>query len=508
LCFFSEEEYDLDVVGSPFHMAPEVLNHKPYNMKADVFSYGIILCEIITMSPGADPEDVPRSNDFGLAVEDFSGMVSDCPSSLLDLTVRCCQLNPRERPSFDNIVKALDIMLDSFVTSDDDILCGDAHGDYSLYLDDSLICTCKFYENYLNEAENYGINDVELGVEVFKDRFGSVRKRASRRVLKNKLQRCRNCGGRVWKSHDKNVEAGFELDDRTVEKSGECSTDPYVTPPREMQTMPLFQSEYSAGSLFDKSQDAAEFSKLVDNTPGKLPKFFTNMLRSRRAKKGIKDVKRRWRKSFHEIFSSQPNYSEGTHKWASIDGKNQERIASPSLFSDERVGSPVKNEAFDFNEKNEKPKCEKHEKQEKQRKPSKFRRKPDQRQASQKSVDTLANDESLSRDTVRHNSTDTDNDSLNPTNGVESSSVTLRQKESRLRKKLAVSVDSLDKLSITDDTEETQRSRRYSMPYRRSRHSRTQSVETPGPTLQKKNSSSRILNFLRKKSFGSPRDKE
>ena len=33
LCFFSEEEYDLDVVGSPFHMAPEVLNHKPYNMK-------------------------------------------------------------------------------------------------------------------------------------------------------------------------------------------------------------------------------------------------------------------------------------------------------------------------------------------------------------------------------------------------------------------------------------------------------------------------------------------
>ena len=30
--------------------------------KADVFSYGIILCEIITMSPGADPEDVPRSN--------------------------------------------------------------------------------------------------------------------------------------------------------------------------------------------------------------------------------------------------------------------------------------------------------------------------------------------------------------------------------------------------------------------------------------------------------------
>ena len=27
-----------------------------------MFSFGIILCEIITMSPGADPDDVPRSN--------------------------------------------------------------------------------------------------------------------------------------------------------------------------------------------------------------------------------------------------------------------------------------------------------------------------------------------------------------------------------------------------------------------------------------------------------------
>ena len=40
-------------------MAPEVLNGKPYDEKADVFSYGIVLCEIISRLD-ADPDDIPR----------------------------------------------------------------------------------------------------------------------------------------------------------------------------------------------------------------------------------------------------------------------------------------------------------------------------------------------------------------------------------------------------------------------------------------------------------------
>ena len=47
------------VVGNPYWMAPELLNGKSYDEKADVFSYGIVLCEIVSRQD-ADPDDLRR----------------------------------------------------------------------------------------------------------------------------------------------------------------------------------------------------------------------------------------------------------------------------------------------------------------------------------------------------------------------------------------------------------------------------------------------------------------
>ncbi|KAF4793124.1 Dual specificity testis-specific protein kinase 2 [Turdus rufiventris] len=54
------EKEPLAVVGSPYWMAPEVLRGEIYNEKADVFAYGIILCETIARVP-ADPDYLPRT---------------------------------------------------------------------------------------------------------------------------------------------------------------------------------------------------------------------------------------------------------------------------------------------------------------------------------------------------------------------------------------------------------------------------------------------------------------
>lgn len=97
----------LSVVGSPFWMAPEVLRDEPYNEKADVFSYGIILCEIIARIQ-ADPDYLPRTENFGLDYHAFQHMVGDCPADFLQHAFNCCNMDPKLRPSFPDIVKRLE----------------------------------------------------------------------------------------------------------------------------------------------------------------------------------------------------------------------------------------------------------------------------------------------------------------------------------------------------------------------------------------------------------------
>lgn len=105
------EKEPLAVVGSPYWMAPEVLRGEIYNEKADVFAYGIILCETIARVP-ADPDYLPRTEDFGLDVTAFRTMVGiDCPAAFLQLAFHCCSMEPTSRPSFLEITQCLEGVL-------------------------------------------------------------------------------------------------------------------------------------------------------------------------------------------------------------------------------------------------------------------------------------------------------------------------------------------------------------------------------------------------------------
>lgn len=92
------------VVGNPYWMAPEMLNGKRYDEKVDIFSFGIVLCEIIGQV-NADPECLPRTQDFGLNVRKFMEkfLPDDCPPAFFPLAVACCDLTPDNRPPFQKL---------------------------------------------------------------------------------------------------------------------------------------------------------------------------------------------------------------------------------------------------------------------------------------------------------------------------------------------------------------------------------------------------------------------
>jgi len=96
-------------IGSPFFMAPEILLGKQYNEKADVFSYGVVLVEIVTRA-NAPPDTMERSASSGYTLN-FDKLrphiPPECPPEFLKLARLCLRVSPDERPTFK---QALDIL--------------------------------------------------------------------------------------------------------------------------------------------------------------------------------------------------------------------------------------------------------------------------------------------------------------------------------------------------------------------------------------------------------------
>ncbi|XP_065082537.1 uncharacterized protein cdi isoform X2 [Ochlerotatus camptorhynchus] len=102
----------LDTVGSPYWMSPECLKGQWYDQTSDVFSYGIILCELIARIE-ADPDFMPRTDSFGLDYIVFADLCpNDTPPAFLRLAFYCCTYDPKSRPTFTECIKKCTLLSD------------------------------------------------------------------------------------------------------------------------------------------------------------------------------------------------------------------------------------------------------------------------------------------------------------------------------------------------------------------------------------------------------------
>ncbi|KAI3924157.1 hypothetical protein MKX01_029692 [Papaver californicum] len=99
------------VAGTPEWMAPEVLRDEPSNEKSDIYSFGVILWELVTMQPPW----VNLNAAQVVAAVGFKNRRLDIPNNVnpqvAELIEACWAYEPWKRPSFASIMETLKAMI-------------------------------------------------------------------------------------------------------------------------------------------------------------------------------------------------------------------------------------------------------------------------------------------------------------------------------------------------------------------------------------------------------------
>ena len=132
-------------------MAPEVFEGNTYTEKCDIFSWGIILWEVLTRRL---PFDEIRGNDLRVLWAIHSGRrpppILDCPEILENLMNRCWNKDTSVRPTMSEIVETMTFMQKFFPEATDPLVFPDE-------VDDTENSSC-----YESAKENVTKSEVSL----------------------------------------------------------------------------------------------------------------------------------------------------------------------------------------------------------------------------------------------------------------------------------------------------------------------------------------------------------
>mmetsp|Transcript_103225 Transcript_103225/g.322971 ORF Transcript_103225/g.322971 Transcript_103225/m.322971 type:complete len:301 (+) Transcript_103225:68-970(+) len=98
-----------NAAGTCHWMAPEVFTGTSYDEKVDVYSYAMILFEIVCREIPFEEEEPAIVGRLTVEGErpDLEAVPPDCPAPLRALMIQCWDHEPKRRPPFDEILKTL-----------------------------------------------------------------------------------------------------------------------------------------------------------------------------------------------------------------------------------------------------------------------------------------------------------------------------------------------------------------------------------------------------------------
>jgi serine/threonine protein kinase len=105
-----EENATMTRCGTPCWTAPEVIRGEKYSEKADVFSFGIIMWEVLTRR-----QPFAGRNFMGVSLDVLEGrrpqVPNDCVPAFKRLMKQCWHADAARRPAMEEVIRQLDFMI-------------------------------------------------------------------------------------------------------------------------------------------------------------------------------------------------------------------------------------------------------------------------------------------------------------------------------------------------------------------------------------------------------------
>jgi len=110
LARFIEKAGHMTSCGTPTHVAPEIIRKDTYTTKADVYSFGVCLWEMVTRDE-VYPNIAPFQIIVSVATKNLRPVIpTDISKELAELIQRCWDDNPKERYDFKDLVEVFEEM--------------------------------------------------------------------------------------------------------------------------------------------------------------------------------------------------------------------------------------------------------------------------------------------------------------------------------------------------------------------------------------------------------------
>ncbi|KDN46754.1 hypothetical protein RSAG8_04134, partial [Rhizoctonia solani AG-8 WAC10335] len=98
----------LTFCGTDSYMSPEILKGDEFDLPTDVFSMGVIFCEVIARKLADDYVFKRSAPDWGMDAEEVRSRASPgCPSELIALALDMCAVDPHARPAMREVLSRL-----------------------------------------------------------------------------------------------------------------------------------------------------------------------------------------------------------------------------------------------------------------------------------------------------------------------------------------------------------------------------------------------------------------